>query len=322
MSRVPIAPLPDDAVRRPLLTAALRELGVSRREIDGPLWQRLGRGVHAWHGLAGDDPDLRIQTVGATQPSGAVIGGWAALRALGVTALDGRSGPGSDRLVPVLVHVGPRGRSRPTPTLHVDRGVLRDEDLLEHDGLLVMRPTAACVSIARRYGVEEGLVAADAAVGAGLTCADELRGYVARRRGTRGIPAARTVADLVDGCAASPPESRLRFVWVVEAGLPRPLVNPSVVTEDGVFVGKPDLLGLDAGLVAEYDGAHHRDLRQHTADNAREEGFERLNLVVVRATALDLWPRRPDLVRRLRWAHRQGTSRDRGRDRWGLRPDR
>jgi hypothetical protein len=206
--------------------------------------------------------------------------------------------------------------------VHVDRGVLRDEDLLEHDGLLVMRPAAACVSIARRYGVEEGLVAADAAVGAGLTCADELRGYVARRRGARGIPAARTVADLVDGCAASPPESRLRFVWVVEAGLPRPLVNPSVVAEDGVFVGKPDLLGLDAGLVAEYDGAQHRDLRQHTADNAREEGFERLNLVVVRATALDLWPRRPDLVRRLRWAHRQGTSRDRGRDRWGLRPDR
>jgi very-short-patch-repair endonuclease len=52
--------------------------------------------------------------------------------------------------------------------------------------------------------------------------------------------------------------------------------------------------------VAEYDGAQHRELDQHTSDNAREEGFEDHGLVVARATSLDLWRRRSQLVTRLR----------------------
>jgi len=46
---------------------------------------------------------------------------------------------------------------------------------------------------------------------------------------------------------------------------------------------------------------------------------ERVGLIVVRATAIDLWPRRAELVRRLRDGHTRGLARDRKKDRWGLR---
>ena len=100
-----------------------------------------------------------------------------------------------------------------------------------------------------------------------------------------------------------------------------PLVNPSVVDRQGSFVARTDLLDPQSGMVGEYDGAHHRELARHTADNVREEDLERLNLTVARATALDLWAHRDRLVARLRETHRRSSQRDRTRDAWGLRPD-
>ena len=315
-------PLPDALVRRPMRTADLRDHGLTRRELEGPLWQPAGHGVRAWFGLDPTDPAVRTAAVAAAAPPGTVIGGWAALHHQGVRRLDGRFGPGGDQLQPVLVHVGPDGRSRPTQLLDVDRSTLSPADVLEHKGLLVVAPTPACVAIACRYGAEEGLVAADAAAAAGLTSQEALQDYVARRRRRRGIPQARLVAELVDSRAASPPESRFRYVWVVLAGLPKPCVNRTLVHADGGYtLGKPDLLDPEAGLVGEYDGSQHRALDQHTADNFREEGFERVNLVVSRATAQDLWPGRNSLVYRLRDAHLQGRCRDRSKDRWSLLHD-
>lgn len=311
-----LQPLPDSAVSGPLSRSAAKSLGLTRRELEGPLWQPLAHGLRGWHGLDRSDPATRTAVLAASQPEGTVIGGWAALHHQGVTVLDGRTGPGAARLQPVLVHVGPRGRTRPTALVHVDRGRVEPEDVLDHNGLHVSTPTAACLAIACRYGVEEGLVAADAAVAAGMTTADLLRERVARVGPVRGIPHGRVVAALVDGRAASPPESRFRYVWTVLAGLPRPRVNAPLEDTDGLFVGVPDLLDDEAGVTGEYDGSQHRDLNHHTADNIREERFEGLNLVVVRATAQDLWQGRRHLVSRLRDAHDRGCARDRTRDAW------
>lgn len=315
-----LRPLPEDAVDRPRATADLRALGVGRRELDGPLWRRLGRGVSGWSALDPWDPVVRARIVATSLPTGTVVGGWAALHLQGVGVLDGRTGPGGKSFQPVLVHVGERGRTRPTPGLDVDRSRLDQQEVVERSGLLVMAATPACVWIACRYGAEEGLVAADAAIAAGLTTRSSLREQVAARPGRRGVPYARVMARLADGRAASPPESRLRYVWVVEAGLAVPQVNVTVVDRDGFLVGKPDLLDLAAAMVGEYDGAQHRGLAHHTADNVREEAFERLNLVVARATSLDLWAGRRRLVARLRDAHRRGMARETGRDAWGWRP--
>ena len=128
-----------------------------------------------------------------------------------------------------------------------------------------------------------------------------------------------SMVELADGRVKSRPESVMRWIWVVEAGLPRPLVNHSICDSWGVLRGEPDLLDLDAGLVGECDGAHHRELRQHTSDNAREEDFENLGLEVVRATSIDLWPRRRQLVTRMLAKHERGMVRDRTKDAWFLR---
>lgn len=53
--------------------------------------------------------------------------------------------------------------------------------------------------------------------------------------------------------------------------------------------------------------------------NIREEGFEAGNLVVVRATSIDVWGRRAELVRRIKNAQMRGLARDRSRDTWDLR---
>ena len=294
---------------------------MSRRELESANWQHQRRGVHVWHEHDPTDPGVRIEAAAAGRPE-AVLGGWASLYAQGVRRLDGRTSPAASRLQPVLLHVGPTGRIRPTPALDVDRGRLDPADVLDVGGFGVTHAAHAVLTIACRYGAEEGLVAADATVRAGLTSPEELAARVAAMSSARGVPHARLVSELVDGRARSAPESRLRYVWVVEAGLPRPHVNPLVLTSDGLVVAATDLLDLDAALVGEYDGAHHRDATQHADDNEREESLERLNLVVVRAGALHLWRRRRALVARLQDGYRDGMGRNRAKDRWGWLPGR
>jgi hypothetical protein len=59
-------------------------------------------------------------------------------------------------------------------------------------------------------------------------------------------PIVRSGVELCDGRAASCPESRLRVLWVVEAGLPPPLVNVPVFTLSGLLIGIPDLIDAEA----------------------------------------------------------------------------
>jgi hypothetical protein len=261
----------------------------------------------------------RIRAVAAQLPPGVAIGGWGALHIHGVHDLDGTSGPGGRRQLPILVHPGGPNRVRPRSEIVVDRSALSAADLGAVDGILVTNPVRACFDIMRRDGIEEGLVAGDAAARMIALAPEEVRSYVGTHPRVPGVPRARACAALLDPRAASNPESRLRYVWLVEAGLPRPLVNAAVVDEWGHLLGMPDLLDDAAGFVVEYDGAYHRALRQHTSDNAREESFERVGLIVVRATAIDLWPRRAELVRRLRDGHARGLARDPRKDRWGIR---
>lgn len=320
VGRVPRRPSqPGRPVTGPVTLADAERLAVTRYELSTARWTRLGRGVRLPAHLSAADPDHRITAVLAELASWAVLGGWAALRWQGVGALDGRTGPGGHDLVPVLVHAGPRRHLRARASIVVDRSTIPDDDVVKVRGVWVTRPVRAVFDEACRRGAEEGVVAGDAAWRAGRLTGPDVEAYVASQSRARGLPAARVAAPLLSPHAKSAPESRLRYVWVVEAGLPVPLVNPLLVTADGEVAGEPDLLDVEAATVGEYDGSQHRDLRQHTSDNVREEGFEGLNLTVVRATALDLWPHRAQLVGRLRAGWQRGDSRDRSRDRFGVR---
>jgi hypothetical protein len=270
--------------------------------------------------LCSGDTLVRLDAVHRLVPGDVPLGGWAALRWLGVDAVDGRTGPAGATLLPITVCTGPVGRLRTRPGLAVDRSTILAIDVVEHAGVLVTSAERSCLDVMRFHGVEEGLVAADATVRAGLTTRERLTAVLARMSGLKGVPRARMAVPLVDGRAESGPESRLRYVWVLVAGLPVPQVNPVVLDLDGRFVARGDLVDPEAGTVGEYDGSQHRELAQHTADNVREEDLEGLNLEVTRSTSLDLWPHRRRLVARLQAAHRRGTARDRAKDSWTLRP--
>src|SRR5699024_4773811 len=94
-------------------------------------------------------------------------------------------------------------------------------------------------------------------------------------------------------------------------------VNVAVFDLHERLLGIADLLEPSAGLVLESDGAGHREIEQHSADNAREEAFERHNLVVVRVGAVDHRDR-DSLRNRIQSGYRDGNTRRRARDRWTL----
>ncbi len=146
----------------------------------------------------------------------------------------------------------------------------------------------------------------------------ELASYLVEHRPAwKGVAQARNALRLADRSTRSPQESRLRLLWMIGAGLPRPLVNQPVFTLAGDLVGIADILDPDAGTVGEYDGEQHRELENHTQDNAREEALEEVGLVVTRVTSLDLHDR-PRTAARLARAWERGEGRDRTRDRWTL----
>lgn len=130
----------------------------------------------------------------------------------------------------------------------------------------------------------------------------------------RGLPRARRVLDLARAGSASAQESRLRMMWVLDAGLLMPRLNQWLYDADGRLLGCADLLDADAAVVGEYDGEHHADARQRTHDHRRRESMERAGLIVVQHTMIDLGPGRQPAVHRLRRAHGVGLARDRSRD--------
>ena len=79
----------------------------------------------------------------------------------------------------------------------------------------------------------------------------------------------------------------MRVTWVVDAGLPRPLVNRPVFDLAGRHLGTPDLLDLEAGVVGEYDGRLHLADGQRADDRTRMEAFRDVGLEVFTVFAGD-----------------------------------
>lgn len=80
-------------------------------------------------------------------------------------------------------------------------------------------------------------------------------------------------------------ETRLRML-LVQAGLPRPLVQVSLCDEVEVFVGRPDLFYPRQRLAIEYDGTGHRETM--AADNRRQNRLIDAGYRILRFTAGDV----------------------------------
>ena len=99
----------------------------------------------------------------------------------------------------------------------------------------------------------------------------------------------------------------MRLVWVLHAGLPRPLCNRPVFSSSGDLLGILDLLDPRAGLVVEYDGADHLTARRRQRDVRREEAFRDHGLDYLTVLAPDLH-QRVRLAERMRQAHARAAA--------------
>ena len=94
------------------------------------------------------------------------------------------------------------------------------------------------------------------------------------------------------------------MVWLLDAELPRPVLNREVFDLDGNLIGIPDLLDVEAGLVGEYQGADHKDGQRHREDVEREERFRDHGLEFFEVVGGDL-RRRQLVVERMHNARRR-----------------
>jgi hypothetical protein len=299
-----VADYPED-LEVPFSRGDLSLLGVGWREVDGPLWRAPYRNVHVWAASDADQPRQRAIEAAQLLPGDGAVGGWAAAAIGNEGELDGRGASGNEKQ-PVLLCLPRSLRIRRSSDVLPWRSELDPEDVVVIDGIRVTVPVRTAFDIARKGTLEEAVTAIDYLARGRPDFLELLAEYSRARLRLHG---ARSVlsALAVSSCRSrSGGETRFRLLWVRDAGLCRPEVNCLVRTESGFLLGMPDLLDTEHGVFGEYDGAGHRQLEQHTHDNAREEWIEHAGGIVVRATGPDLWQFRQRSLARLRAAHSRG----------------
>ncbi|MGI8434835.1 MAG: hypothetical protein ACR2LE_08905, partial [Nocardioidaceae bacterium] len=294
----------------------------TRGQLRSRSWRRSSQGLYV-PAVAEWTPGQRVVEASALLPlsGGGAVSGWAAAYWLGVRLLDGLDA--RLRREPVLLNLGPQGQLRPRPDIRLSRERFDDRERHIVRGVPCANPVRAAFDGARvAASLTAAVVIIDMIVTSGLLTLDELTAYVDQRAGWKGVQQARRAVRLAVTGSRSPPETRLRLAWVLDARLPPLLVNAAVFDLTGRLLGYPDALDPSSGVVLEYDGDDHRDISNHTRDNIREELFEAHGLTVMRATRLDLGGSRVELVRRMRQAHTRALNRDRRQDGWAIRAPR
>lgn len=180
------------------------------------------------------------------------------------------------------------------------RAPYEDSELTELDGVPVLGPARTAMDLARTFGLEDGVVAADAAMRAGARRHD-LWSVAERMWSWSGVTAARAAADLADPGAESIGESLTRLV-VLEAGVGQPTTQYAV--SDGrrtafadlrvgrlliEFDGKVKYVARDAGGVADVPPQDVLWREKQREDWMRRQGD---GFLVLRVTWADLFARR------------------------------
>lgn len=257
----------------PLSCAQLAALGVTRGRYRGRRFRQVQYGYYA--PAVEDVTKLtaaqRILDATPLLVPGAAFGGWAAAYVLGVDWIDGRTVRQLDIPIDVISH---RLRRRSTHAMRYRQAPLSGADIINISGLPITVPLRTAYDGARwSPGVEEAVAFLDAMLAFNHVDLEALESYVANRAG-RGINQARQAVSLCRPGVASPWESRLRYCYRIQAGLPEPLINVPVFDDKGSFLGIPDLFDPESALAVEFDGEQHREREQHRKDNLREEGLE------------------------------------------------
>lgn len=251
-----------------------------------------------------DVVEQRIVEQAARLSDRGVVTGWAALRLMGGAYFDGLAEGGRTRL-PVPLAAGRAGTLKSGRGALVSREPLEESEIHRVQGIRCTRPTRALFDEMRRTGdPRAAIVDLDMAAAARLVAIWEMADYAAARTTWRRASVVAAALPWADERSRSPAESRMRLVWVLDAGLPPPLCNRPVFDLRGRHLGTPDLLDVEAGVVGEYDGAVHLRTGRRARDIAREGRFRASGLEYFTIVGSDLHDR--ELV-----VQRMLTTRDR-----------
>jgi very-short-patch-repair endonuclease len=260
----------------PFNRAEAKGVGITRSQLRGARYRRLGAGLYRWVGL-NESPQLLLTAAAKRMPAGAAFSGRTAawLHGLDLAPCD-----------PIEVTIPePSGSSR-LAGASVRRAHLARNEVVRRRGLPTTSALRTVVDLGGRDPLKEGVVAADLFFHAGLVSIAELHSYVADHPGARGVARLRRVVNLAEPKAESAMETRLRMLLVL-ARLPRPEVQVSIHDDEGRFLGRPDLFYPRHRLAIEFDGGNHRD--RLVDDNRRQNGLVGAGLRLLRFTSSDVY---------------------------------
>jgi very-short-patch-repair endonuclease len=286
--------MPRSRITGPTTRAALRESGLSLRELRHPQVIRLSRDTYLPRADRGELTS-RLAAVLLTAPPGAVI---SHLSAADVWGLQIPMRDRTDDRVHLTVPTSSKAANR------VDRRLYRlavgEDDVVRRGTLPVTSPTRTWRDLAGILQPPALLAATDQLID-GLVARRELAEALAARPAGRGSARARRVLPLADPRSESPMESVLR--WLVhEAGLRAPELQFEVRDGQGHFLARADLAWPDRKVIVEFDGDLHRQRDVFVKDTRRQNRLVAAGWTVLRFTSADVLGRPDEVVAEIRRA--------------------
>ncbi len=313
----PRCSLPSDLVW-PVRTDPSGVRGPTRGQARSSRWRR---SAYGWYVPADADStrvEQRILEQAVRIAGDGAITGWSALRWHGAAYFDG-FWPGGRLLRPVSMMRMAGGRFDRDRTVGWSRGQLAPTEVETVAGVQVATPQRALFDEMRYSSLRAAVRSMEMAAAAGLISVELMREYVSHRPAWTGVPLTRDALLLSCDDSRSGPETDLKLVWVLDAGLAYPLVNQPVFSLSGQLLGYPDLFDPELGVVGEYDGVDHKARDRHRRDIAREQRFREHGLEYFSVVCGDL--RDTELVvKRIRAARQRAALIPAGLRRWTIAP--
>lgn len=266
--------VPESLVGRPFTLSEALAAGVSRRELRGPRYELVHRGVHRAQSTP-DSFELRIRGALLVLPDDAALSHQTALRWCGYEGLSE---------VPLHFSTAKRARiEREGIVVHRRQALLRSEFI---KGIPVLGAARTFVDVATDVGDRELLRIGDWLVRHQHVDLLALRDFALQSH-LDGVQRARRIAPLVREKVDSPRESDVRWIIIV-TGLPVPEPNLTIVEDAEIPVAKGDLVYVRERVIVEHDGWHHeRDGAQRQRDHLRRELLESLGWKIIVITSED-----------------------------------
>jgi very-short-patch-repair endonuclease len=209
---------------------------------------------------------------------GAVLSGRSAAVLWGVDL----AGPDDD----IECTVGTDCRAGTVRGVRVTRRALAEADVTRRSAVRVTTPLRTALDLGRITPPDDAVVALDRILRSGVVNLRDVRAAAAVMTGP-GCRQVRRAADLADGLAESPQETRVRLL-LHRSRLPRPAAQHVVRRPDGTFIARVDF-GWPAQKVAlEYEGAWHGERQNVAQDRRRLNELTAAGWTVVFVTAADL----------------------------------